>query len=315
MAADLDVIHLKRFVAVVDCGGFAAAARHLNMTQQALSASIAQLENLTGVRFLERKRGSGVALTTFGRVLLERARTHLAMSDRLMREIVSLRDARGGSVTIGVGETMTGKPVAAAVARFNAAQPDVQLRLVEGYTEHLVPMLEQDKVDFVVGGASYALADLGNFEVVHLFDVADVLAVRAEHPLAAVDGPVELSQIADFPWLIPGARNDLFRDIQLAYARERLKPPTNIIRSDAVSLGTWLCLDYDYVICVSPDMIQPLTRTGLMRVLACPSFSIERHACLITRRHADLSPVAERLKNEILFEIEKARSPSYNPNL
>ena len=104
MIPDLDVAQLKRFVAVVDCGSFAAAARKMNMTQQALSASIARLEKATGVRFLERHRGSAISLTAFGRLLLERARTHLALSDRLMSEIALLRDARGGSIVIGIGE-------------------------------------------------------------------------------------------------------------------------------------------------------------------------------------------------------------------
>lgn len=307
MTPDLDTVQLKRFVAVVDCGGFGAAARQLNMTQQALSASIARLEEATGVRFLDRKRGSGIALTAFGRLLLERARTHLALSDRLMREIVLLRDACGGSIVVGVGETMTGRPVAAAIARFNRQHPDVQLRLIEDYTERLVARLSSNEVDLVVGGPSYALEDSGDFEIHHLFDVEDVLAVRREHPLAG-RAEVGLAELARYPWIVPGARNDVFRQIQIAYSREGIAPPQNILRSDAVAVGTWLCLDNDYVICVSPDMIGSLAHVGLVTTVNYPNFGMLRHACLFTRRPAQLTPAAERLMAEIIFEVRRTRN-------
>ena len=306
MTPDFDILQLKRFVAVVDCGGFAPAARQLNMTQQALSASIARLEEATGVRFLDRKRGTGIALTAFGRLLLERARTHLSLSDRLMREIALLRDAAGGSVVVGIGETMTGRTVATAIARFNRQHPDVQLRLIEDYTERLVTRLAANEIDIVIGGPSYALDDIGDFEIHHLFDVADVLAVRKEHPLAGT-AAVSLEALAGYSWIVPGARNDVFRQIQIAYSKARATPPRNILRSDAVTVGTWLCLDNDYVICVSPDMIGALVKIGLMTTLDCPDFGMSRHACLFTRRPAQLSPAAERLMGEIVLEVERTR--------
>lgn len=302
MIPDLDTAQLKRFIAVVECGGFAAGARQLNMTQQALSASIARLEETTGVRFLDRRRGSGVALTAFGRLLLERARTHVALSDRLMREIALLRDACGGSVVVGIGETMTGRPVAAAIARFNRQHPDVQLRLIEDYTEKLVARLASNEVDLVIGGPSYALEDTGDFEIQHLFDVEDVLAVRREHPLAG-RANVGLAELATYPWIVPGARNDVFRQIQIVYSREQLTPPRNILRSDAVAVGTWLCLDNDYIVFISPDMVGALQHFGLMATLDCPGFGMVRHACLFTRRPAQLAPAAERLMAEIIFEV------------
>jgi len=53
---DLDITLLRRFVAVVECGTFVAAAQKLCITQQALSTSIAKMEELAGVKFLDRKR-------------------------------------------------------------------------------------------------------------------------------------------------------------------------------------------------------------------------------------------------------------------
>lgn len=311
MVPDLDVAQLKRFVAVVECGGFAAAARKLNMTQQALSASIARLEEATGVRFLDRKRGSAVVLTAFGRLLLERAQTHLALSDRLMHEIALLRDSRGGSVAIGIGETMTGRTVAAAISRFNSEHPEVQLRLIEDYTERLVPRLDSNELDFVLGGPSYALEDSGAYDVRHLFDVSDVLAVGHTHPLAK-NACVSLEELARFPWLVPGVRNDVLREIQLAYSRANLTPPANVIRSDAVAVGTWLCLDYDYIICVPPDLFGPLIESGRIRILRCPEYVMVRHACLFTRRPAQLSPAAERLLAEVMLQV---RQPADGTNV
>ena len=53
-AMDIEVRHLRYFVAVAEEGSFTAAARRVHITQQVLSTQIQQLETILGVRLLER---------------------------------------------------------------------------------------------------------------------------------------------------------------------------------------------------------------------------------------------------------------------
>lgn len=300
---DLDITLLRRFVAVVECGTFVAAAQKLCITQQALSTSIAKMEELAGVKFLDRKRGGRVALTIYGRRLLARAHSLIALSDQTLAEISQLRDARGGTVTVGIGETMTGRHVAAAISSFHEQQPDVQICLMEGYTEDMIRLLLRGEVDFVVGGSEHEPADSNQLHFQHLFEVRDVLVVRRDHPVADMPD-VTLDELRCYPWIVPAARGDVFRQIQLAYIRAGLQPPARIIRSDAIITGTWLFLDDDYIMTASPDLVDALCSLDVVRKLPIRETTIVRHACVITRRDMRLSPPASRLLEEIVVRSE-----------
>ena len=305
---DLELAQLRRFVAVVEAGSFIEAAQRLNITQQALSSSIARMEELAGVRFLDRKRGGKLSLTVFGRLLLARAHTQIALAERMMSEIGLLRDARGGSVTIGIGETMTGRHVATAIRRYHRQQPDVQIRIVEGYTELMIDKLVTGEVDFVCGGPSHDPAHAELLEFRHLFEISDVLAVRRTHPLANAR-ELALRDLQDFTWMMPAFRGDIYEAIQVAHIRAKLPPPKRIIRSDAVAVGSWLCMDDDYILTVSPDMVGTLIELGALVALDLSETTILRHACLITRRDMKLSPAAHRMTEEIVFEAERTFGP------
>lgn len=300
---DLDITLLRRFVAVVECGTFVAAAQKLSISQQALSTSIAKMEELAGVKFLDRKRGGRVALTVFGRQLLSRAHSLIALSDQTLAEIRQLREARGGAVTVGIGETMTGRHVAAAIRRFHNQQPDVQIRLLEGYTEKMITLLLRGEVDFVVGGTEHEPADSNQLHFQHLFELRDVLVVRSDHPLADRED-VTLEELRPFTWIVPASRGDVYRQLQLGFIRAGLQPPDRILRSDAIVTGTWMFLDDDYIMTASPDLVDALSTLGVVRKLRILDTTIVRHACVITRRDMRLSPPASRLLEEIVLQSE-----------
>ena len=304
MQPDIELGQLRRFLAIVDCGTFVDAAAVLNITQQGLSSSIAKMEEAAGVRFFERTRGGRLALTVFGRLLLTRARQQLVMADRMMSEMRLLRDARGGSVTVGFSETMTGRHVATAIRRFHRQQPDVQIRLLEGYTGFMVERLMAGEVDFVVGSPSADPEISGELSFRHLFEVRDVLAVRSGHPLVG-RRDLTLGDLSGYTWMIPAFRGDVYEAINLAYMRAKLPPPTHVIRSDAVVVGTWLSLDDDYILAVPPDMIGTLIELGGLKVLDLCETTVVRHACAITRRNVTLEATANRLLQEIIFEAEQ----------
>jgi DNA-binding transcriptional LysR family regulator len=83
--------------AVVDCGSFAGAAQFLNISQSAISYTIAKLQEQLGVQLL-RIEGRKARVTEHGRLLLERSR-------HLIREALELEEfaeqiGRGNDVNI-----------------------------------------------------------------------------------------------------------------------------------------------------------------------------------------------------------------------
>ena len=63
---------IAAFVRVVENGGFAAAARHLNVSRTIVSSHVQELEDRLGARFLSRTTRK-VSLTEIGREFYERS--------------------------------------------------------------------------------------------------------------------------------------------------------------------------------------------------------------------------------------------------
>lgn len=91
-----DLNELIAFVALADCGSFAAAGRFLERDPTVVSRRLSALETRLGVRLAERSTRR-VALTEAGRIYLERVRPLLVDLQAADREAVSLAggEARG----------------------------------------------------------------------------------------------------------------------------------------------------------------------------------------------------------------------------
>jgi len=77
---DIELRHLRYFVALADAGSFTDAARRMYIAQPTLSQQIRRLEELLGAPLLIRRR-EGLSLTEAGTVLLDEARAVLAQVD------------------------------------------------------------------------------------------------------------------------------------------------------------------------------------------------------------------------------------------
>jgi len=83
MGRILDVIPLRSFVAVADCGGFQRAAAALHLSQAAVSQHMRRLESSVGGPLVERQ-GRGFRFTPDGEQLLSYARRILAVHDEAL---------------------------------------------------------------------------------------------------------------------------------------------------------------------------------------------------------------------------------------
>lgn len=102
----MDTRYLQSFVAVVELGSMAEAARHLDLTPAAIAARVKALEEEMGLTLVQRA-GRSVRPTAAGLKMLDRART-------VLREIRDMRAAAGdgfalGELKLGVfGSALTG---------------------------------------------------------------------------------------------------------------------------------------------------------------------------------------------------------------
>lgn len=180
MDRDLELRHLRYFVAVAEELHFGRAAQRLHLAQPPLSQQIRKLEEILGYPlFLRTSRA--VRLTAAGEIFLERARRTLRNVHEDMEEARSIGRGDEGSLRVGfIGSGMlTALP--AMLGRYRQLYPRVQLLLSESYTAGIAAALSRGALD-----AGF-LRDGGPIEGLHtepLFTEPFVAVLPSTHRLA-----------------------------------------------------------------------------------------------------------------------------------
>jgi DNA-binding transcriptional LysR family regulator len=122
---DLELRHLRCLVAIADAGTFTDAGIELGVSQAAVSRNLLALEDLLGVRLLQRTSRS-VTPTAAGVRVLTQARQILAAAANLVSE------ATNGHTALRIGHAWSamGRYTREFQRRWAAAHPETELRLI-----------------------------------------------------------------------------------------------------------------------------------------------------------------------------------------
>jgi len=173
---------LRHLVALADQRHFGKAAKACFVTQSTLSASLKELETLLGAALVDRTRRR-VAFTPLGEETVERARRLLDEAGELAASARAAAEPLTGTVRLGVIPTVGPFLLPRILPALRRDYPQLKLYLREDQTEPLLARLEDGRLDALVLALPY---DIGNAESAILFSDRFSLALRPEHPLAAL---------------------------------------------------------------------------------------------------------------------------------
>ncbi|MEC5159524.1 MULTISPECIES: LysR family transcriptional regulator [unclassified Janthinobacterium] len=131
MKDQLDLNHLRYFVAIVDAGSFAGAARAMALPTSNVSRHLAQLEDSLSARLLERHTRA-LRLTETGRQLYQRARPMMDDMAALERELRHSDGAFSGTLKLCLPAEFGARLLGPVVAEFCAAHPRVDIECHTG---------------------------------------------------------------------------------------------------------------------------------------------------------------------------------------
>ncbi|RME67973.1 MAG: LysR family transcriptional regulator [Verrucomicrobia bacterium] len=171
---------LQYVVAVAEDLSFRRAAERCRVSQPALSAQIAQMEALLGVKVFERNRRR-VMVTPVGQAFVEQARRVLLAARDLAAFARESADPHAGVFRIGVIPTVARYLLPAVTPALRRTFPKLRLQWVEEKTGELLARMQAGELD----GALVALeAGLGEVERFLIARDPFVLVVPAGHELA-----------------------------------------------------------------------------------------------------------------------------------
>lgn len=141
--------HLDAFSAIARAGSLKHAAEAMNLSQPAMSKTLAELEGILGVALMDRDR-SGARLTQAGEIFLQFAEQSTAALRHGLRS-VRAGGSMGAQLSVGVLPSVASSLLPRAVMAFARSNPDTLLDLHEGPHHDLTARLRSGKLDLVVG--------------------------------------------------------------------------------------------------------------------------------------------------------------------
>jgi DNA-binding transcriptional LysR family regulator len=196
MNYEIELRHLRYFVAVAEELHFGRAAQRLHLAQPPLSQQIRKLEAIIGHALFTRT-SRAVKLTAAGEVLLDRARRTLSNVREDLEEARSLGRGESGFLKVGfIGSSMlTALP--SMLGEYRRKYPSVQLQLHEAHTAMVMQSIMRSDWDVGIlrdGGPCQGL------EVRTLFSEPFLAVVPASHPLAAYK-EISAAKLRDEPFV------------------------------------------------------------------------------------------------------------------
>lgn len=177
-------VNLKQWVmfhAVVSCGSYSGAAEMLQVSQPAISYSIARLEEQLGVPLLKLE-GRKAHLTGPGRLLIERSRTLLHEAMELEQFAEDLKTNWRPEIGLAVHKDFPSSVLIPAIRTFSQQPRSAKINLIEGSMPQIERVIREQSVDLAI-----------NMHVPHglrgdlLVEMEYVAVAHPGHPLFALD--------------------------------------------------------------------------------------------------------------------------------
>lgn len=213
----MDLRQLQAFLAVVEHGGFTAAARATHTVQSNISTHVARLERELEATLIDRSTGRP---TEEGEAVLTRVRRIQTELASLQADVSSLRGSPRGTVRIGIIGTTARWLTPILVEALAVESPDIQLVVTEGTTRSLELRLLDGELD--VGLVSLPVED-PEIRTTALFDEDHVVVGPDDHPLAKIEGPVDVAELAKHKLLLAAPGTPFRQEVDETFRAKGLR--------------------------------------------------------------------------------------------
>ena len=280
-------LHLLRGVdAIATHGSLLKASAALGYTQPGLTKSLQEIEDIVGLRLFER-HSRGVNATAAGRILVAAARRVLAELRRVDEELELLAEPGLSSLAIGTLPVAAAGVLPGALARLKALRPDIRLRLQQGRTEDLRPLLAAGEIDLIVGRLYEPAVPDGLVREALWMEPIAILA-RAGHALFTAPS-VTAGTLRDFDLILPTVSQRVGQEIEHLLALLDLAPVAKL-RSSSYGFIREMLYGTDMIAMMPSLLMAGDLMRGTLRLVPLPVPTPQRPAGTILAPGRPLPP-------------------------
>ena len=221
---DVEIRHLRSFVAVAEERNFTRAAERLHLAQPALSAQIRKLEQRMGVQLLERTTRK-VDLTPAGEALLERARLLLEGVEAAVQQAQDTAAGRTGRLRVGLAATASLDLTPLALRAFAEAVPGAQVSVQDIRFDDPSGGVRDGTTDVAITWTPF---DEAGLDVEQLTEEPRRIVLSRDHRLA--DAPqITVEDVLGEPFPVSDSTDPVYERFW-TLAEERGGPPDPAVR-------------------------------------------------------------------------------------
>lgn len=272
--------HLDCFVSAAQTRNLGKAAIRMRVTQPAISKTLTELEDILGVKLLERNR-HGTQLTRDGETFLVHAMAVLDALNAAKAAVGMEQMPQSEAVYVGALPTVAPDLLPLALVGFRRRHPHARVVVQTAANAALLQMLKAGEVDFALARMADPEMMIGlSFELLYMEPLA--LTVRPGHLLAAM-GTVSLNEVIAYP-IIVSTKGTIPRHNTESYFQSRgLKIPSNCIETLSVSLARQITRQSDAVWFAPVGAVRSDLADGALLRLAASTEGTEEPVGLLHR--------------------------------
>jgi DNA-binding transcriptional LysR family regulator len=286
---------IRFFLAVVESGGIRAAAKKLGVSPPAVTKGLRQLEAELHVALVERTQ-HGVVPTPAGRVFVTRARVVQSELRKAEEEFAQYAGGPAGSVAFGVGPTTMVLVVPEALTQFRRQYLDASVRIVEGLSPAILPLVRDQTLDFALVLRPEGTLESGlRFRPLFRDDV--VIAARKGHPLR---NERSLAGLVGAQWATITARARMATALDQAFASAGLAAPRSMTQCDSFNSIVTLLTQTDMITSMPRRLLaSPFAQDTLQQIPVAERMPSTTHG-IIFRADVPLTIVAAAMAKVVI---------------
>lgn len=252
------ITHLFRLRTILEEGSLRRASEKLNVTQPALSRSLAQLESYFGQQLVER-HARGVKATPFG------ARV-LSISNRIERyweiaedELRTENTEKKMLIRVAGGPVWRSGILSGVLSKLQQRFPNLVIELTTLKQDSTTEQLRDGALDVAFTGLQLGRGSGVGLERVKLTEVTNRIVAREDHPIfesADATGDIPLANYLKYPWIIYSELY-AYREITEHAVTQHLGGKPNIRFICQNLLSSLTILQQSDALCVLPGLALP----------------------------------------------------------
>lgn len=171
--------HFEYFEAIINHESLSKAAKHLGISQPALSSYLSKLEEKVGFSLFNRSR-TPVVLTEAGKVYYKYLKQSVSIKNNYLNEINDLGNANSGKIVMAGAGSVTSCYLQKVTAKFLSNHPDVKITIVDGVVMDIAKQMSNEEIDFFVTPDKVGTDE---FDYIYLLDERLLLCIPEESPI------------------------------------------------------------------------------------------------------------------------------------